>query len=31
MKEIAEKENLDEVSNNLIQVASHLLNANDLR
>lgn len=31
MKEIAEKENLEEVSNNLIQVASHLLNANDLR
>ena len=31
MKEIAEKEDLEEVSNNLIQIASHMLNSNDLR
>ena len=31
MKEIAEKEDLGEVSNNLIQIASHMLNSNDLR
>ena len=31
MKEIAEKEDLKDVSNSLIQIAMHILNSNDLR
>ena len=31
MKEMAVKDNLEEVSNNLIQIASHILNTNDFR